>query len=91
MVAAYPDSSPELKPAVRELQLSGVDAVQEENKQLRELVVQLSKLVVKYVMSAAASVDGLPSVQTQSGREAEKMLDPKIPVSTTLRAGEVVE
>jgi hypothetical protein len=90
VVAAYPDSALELKPAVREPQLSGVDAVQEENKQLRELVVQLSKLVVKYVMSAAASGDGLPSVQTQSGLE-EKVLDPKIPVSTTLRAGEVVE
>jgi hypothetical protein len=91
VAAAYPDSLPEPKPAVREAQVNGFDPVQEENKQLRELVVQLSRLVVKYVMTPAASVDGLPSVQTQSRPDAAKMLDPKVPASTGLHAGEVVE
>jgi hypothetical protein len=53
MATAYSERLPGAGPAAHEPQQADADTVQEvqeENRRLRELVVQLSKLVVKYVV-----------------------------------------
>ena len=50
MTAAYPEPLPEPSPAVSNSQHADSEAIQAENKRLRELVVQLSKLVVKHIL-----------------------------------------
>jgi hypothetical protein len=40
-------------PASPDPQFSELEALREENKQLRELVIQLSKIVVKHVVDAS--------------------------------------
>jgi hypothetical protein len=55
VAAIYPEVLSEPNPAVGEPQHTDIDAVQRENVRLRELVVQLSSLVVKYVMADASN------------------------------------
>jgi hypothetical protein len=50
MATTHPELLDELTTAPREPQHTDVAAIQEENRRLRQLVIQLSKLVVKYVM-----------------------------------------
>jgi hypothetical protein len=50
MATAYSERLPDAGRAAPEPQHADAEAVQEENRQLRELVIQLSKLVVKYVL-----------------------------------------
>jgi hypothetical protein len=50
MATAYSERLPDAGPPAPEPQHADAEAVQEENRQLRELVVELSKLVVKYVV-----------------------------------------
>jgi len=78
-------------PAGREPQHTDFEAVEQENERLRELVVQLSKLVVKYVMAGTSAVDsGRPAaIPAPLGREAAKMHDPEVPTSI-LGATEVI-
>jgi hypothetical protein len=49
MATAYSEPLCEPGPAAPEPQHTDSKAVQEENRQLKELVIALSKLVVKYV------------------------------------------
>jgi hypothetical protein len=55
VAAIYPEVLGELNPPAGEQQHADIDAVQRENVRLRQLVVQLSKLVVKYVMADASN------------------------------------
>jgi hypothetical protein len=55
VAAIYPEVPSEPNSAVGELQHTDIDAVKRENVRLRELVVQLSSLVVKYVMADASN------------------------------------
>ena len=50
MATAYSEPLPDAGPAAPVPPHENAQAVQEENKQLRELVIELSKLVVKYVL-----------------------------------------
>ena len=69
-----------------------MEALEQENKELKDLVVQLSKLVVKYVMAETSAVDsGRPAaILAPLGREAAKMHDPEVPTSI-LGATEVIK
>ena len=50
MGSAFPNPISEPNQTTTEPQHSDFEALQEENKQLKDLVVQLSKLVIKYVV-----------------------------------------
>ena len=50
MATGTPRPASETNQVLPELQHADFDALQKENNELRELVVQLSKLVIKYVM-----------------------------------------
>ena len=50
MASAFPKPNSEPNQTTPEPQRFDFEALQEENKQLRELVVQLSRLVIKYVV-----------------------------------------
>lgn len=62
MAAICPAVLSEPNPAVGEPRDTDIDAVQRENVRLRELVVQLSKLVVKYVMADASNARTVPDL-----------------------------
>ena len=91
MAGACPELLREPNPALREQQHLDLEAVQEENKRLRELVVQLSKLVAKYVMAGASAAGGLRPIPAPLGREAAKLLDSEVPTSPPPRTGEVIK
>jgi hypothetical protein len=90
---AYPELLRKPNPAVRELQHTDFEAVEQENERLRELVVQLSKLVVKYVIAGTSAVDsGRPAaIQAPLGREVAKMDDPEVPTSIPLGVNEAIK
>jgi hypothetical protein len=50
MATACSEPLPDAAPVAPEPRRADAEAMQEENRQLRELVIQLSKLVVKYVL-----------------------------------------
>jgi hypothetical protein len=54
MVSAYPSSASESDRTTSELRRIDLEALHEENRELKELVVQLSKLVIKYVVQQCA-------------------------------------
>src|ERR1700694_775727 len=67
---AYPELLRKPNLAARELQHTDFEAVEQENERLRELVVQLSKLVVKYVIAGTSAVDsGRPAAIQAPGRQ----------------------
>ena len=84
---AYPELLRRPNPAVREPQHTDFEAVERENERLRELVVQPSKLVVKYVMAGTSAVDsGRPAaILAPLGREVAKMHDGAEPFWKTPR------